>query len=570
MLLAIYLLQSNLACGTTRPNLALIRCVIRAKNSLSFMSIRLFLLILISISFSEHSFAPYQEPIFVAEDNIEYQTFRYLKYRYRNLDQKRRESQKPSIAVIRRGIHDNFLESIWEIEKKAGATFDPKLKIHARWHSLYKPEATKFMNGFELLRALNKARTGSPLYYLGGESFLFIPEIFGFHRDNLFRMWANIDEELNLPTSLSFRLFKAALEKVSVEEYLAIIEGSIATNETEKASGFEGYLRKASPELATLIEDRECISTEQARHLSSKVTHLKKLFEIIAKEFTTLQNPPDIEKCGPEFFQPYYRSEEGFWTLMSLSYKIARKPYQLSISPDRLSHVAEGDFSPIHGDSEHPKLRGGLHTVTAFDQYADEIPADLILQNTELVNGVRRIVFNRQAYSSKTWKSMQRSTIYGNNKVGGKTLFPANFGAEEIQAAIKHVARIPMIEISGNQSWTRSLLGHYPISTPIKTEIWIRIDFNPQTREVFSVYPLWQQPGNIEQDLNPQKYNLRQLTRMWMFWNLIGNPKSQFGEVHAKYSRHTFSDVLAYSNKTADKEYFAWKNLSGCSLLFSL
>jgi len=98
----------------------------------------------------------------------------------------------------------------------------------------------------------------------------------------------------------------------------------------------------------------------------------------------------------------------------------------------------------------------------------------------------------------------------------------------------------------------------------------MRVDFNPVTKEVYSAYPIWQQPGAIEQDLNSKLLSERQAFRLRHFWYATSDRNSAFQvKTNEKVDGVTFSRFLDIVRLKADNHYAAFSTLGPCGKLFS-
>jgi len=405
---------------------------------------------------------------------------------------------------------DNYHKKISELEDSASFK---NSKIHVRWLTMFEPKAELIAETSSPLKEMSFIKSyGTRLSVYFTPTFQYCPEIFGFSRAREFQEWTRIDTKYQIPKSLSPYFLQLSMCSSSTEKYLELLNqeynkstvnlSSSASDESIKQSLIEIYLQT--------IRSYNPMSLEQYHFIRNNIKEIKEKYSNLWQQFNTLKTLVTTDINKPKNLSSFYMSEPSFWTLQALLHQIGTRSFQLNIDQNVRGHIFEGHFTNnVEGNI---KLKGGLHTAEAFSQYKNKIPSNWITSDVTLENGVRRIIFHQNAYHNKSWKMMLRTKIHGNNALGGKTLFPADFSKDDILKSIKHVAEHPMIETKGNQ-WSKSIIGIYKITseTSHPQEIWIRVDFNPETGKIYSAYPTWQQQRSIVQDLHPKKFNYRQL-----------------------------------------------------------
>ncbi|MCU0545044.1 MAG: DUF4114 domain-containing protein [Oscillatoriaceae cyanobacterium Prado104] len=108
-------------------------------------------------------------------------------------------------------------------------------------------------------------------------------------------------------------------------------------------------------------------------------------------------------------------------------------------------HVLKGDFVYLAGGgNSQTKLRGGLHTQTALEDFINNNGYTLVSDFTDPVTGVRKVELPTNALAP-----------YPNGKlpVAEKSLFPKNWNDEKIKAVVGHIAETeqPYTDAMGRQ-----------------------------------------------------------------------------------------------------------------------
>lgn len=154
-----------------------------------------------------------------------------------------------------------------------------------------------------------------------------------------------------------------------------------------------------------------------------------------------------------------------------------------SLTPYAKKHIW---FGEIRVSADHLKVRidGGLHTQEGLKKYLAQAPLENTPVSRELLpNGVERVVFPDSALTGKSISDTRRAAEHGFGVPNGKTLFPASWTPENIEAAIQKAIKEGEIVSSGERGF-RKVIQHDGVTVLVN----IGAD-----GKVKSAFPRWEQ-----------------------------------------------------------------------------
>lgn len=153
------------------------------------------------------------------------------------------------------------------------------------------------------------------------------------------------------------------------------------------------------------------------------------------------------------------------------------------LTPYAKKHIWLGEIR-VSADKLKVRIDGGLHTQEGLKKYLAQAPLENTPVSRELLpNGVERVVFPDSALSTSEAKKLFTAAKHGFGVPNGKTLFPASWTPENIEAAIQKAIQEGEIVSSGERGF-RKVIQHDGVTVLVN----IGAD-----GKVKSAFPRWEQ-----------------------------------------------------------------------------